>query len=129
MHDTGLHGRLRPSRSDRLRQSLQPVTAGDQRVLQAAVAQLGQHRRPLLRAFAADRAQPEPEHVALTLEVDADRDIDGPVGDLPATDFDHQAVDQQHRVERIQWPALPGDDLVDDLVVIFEIVSMETSVP
>ena len=101
---------------DRLRQPLQAVAADDQRVLEAAVSELGQHRRPLLRALTARRAQPEAEHVALAVEVDADRDVDRPVRDLRAPDLDHQAVDQQHRVERIERPALPGDHLLDDLV-------------
>ena len=60
--------------------------------------------------------EPQAEHVALAVEVDADRDVDRPVGDLRAAHLDHQAVDQQHRVERVERPALPGDHLVDDLV-------------
>jgi len=63
---------------------LQPVAADDQRVGQAAVAELAQHRRPLLGALAAHRSEPESEHVTLTVQVDADRDVDGPVGDLRA---------------------------------------------
>ena len=116
MHDAGLHGRLGPGEPDRLRQPLEAVAADDQRVLEAAVSQLGQHRRPLLGALTARRAEPEAEHVAFAVEVDADRDVDRPVRDLRAADLDHQAVDQQDRVERIERPALPGDHVVDDLV-------------
>ena len=119
MHDTGLHGRVGPCRSDRFRQAPQPVTAHDQRIREAAVSQLGEHRRPLLGALAACGAQPQAQHVSLTSQVDADGDVHGPVGDLGAADLDHDRVDQQHRIHRVQRPVLPhrhaSDDLVSDL--------------
>ena len=82
MHDTGLHGRP-PGRSPvDLRQSLEPGAAHDQCVLQAAVSQLGQHRRPLLGALPAHGTEPEAEHASTTLEVDTDRHVDGAVDNL-----------------------------------------------
>ena len=93
---------------------LEPVAAHDQRIPQTTVAQLGEHRRPLFRALAAGGAEPEAEHLPLALEIDPDRDIDGTVGDLRAADLDDQAVDQEHRIERVERPALPGQHVLDD---------------
>jgi len=41
MHDAQLHGRLREDRLDGLREALQPVHAGDEDVLDAAIGQFG----------------------------------------------------------------------------------------
>ena len=82
MHDARLHGRVGPRRSDRLRQAPQTVTAHDQRVSEAAVAKLGQHRRPLLGTLTARWAQPQAQHVSFASDVHADGDVHGPVGDL-----------------------------------------------
>jgi hypothetical protein len=46
MYDTGLNQRLRPSGLDRVREATQAVTAHDQHVFEAPVADLGQHRQP-----------------------------------------------------------------------------------
>jgi hypothetical protein len=42
-----------------------------------------------------------------------DGHIDRPVGDLGVTNLDDHRVDQQHRIHRIQGPALPGDEVLD----------------
>ena len=119
MHHAGLHRRVGPGRPDRGRQSFESVAAHDQRVGQAPVAQLGQHGRPLLGALAAGGAQPQAQHVAFALKIHADGHIHGPVGDLGVADLDHDRVDQQHRVDRVEGPVLPhrhvGHDLVGDL--------------
>ena len=53
MHDAGLDDRLRPDRADRVGQALQPVADDHAHVGDAAVLDLGQHRQPVLGAFAA----------------------------------------------------------------------------
>ena len=42
--------------------------------------------------------------------------VDGPVGDLAVADLDHDGVDQQHRIDPVQRPVLPGDQVLDDRV-------------
>ena len=69
------------------------VAAHDQRVGQAAVAQLGQHRGPLLGALAAGGAQPQVPHVAFAGEIHADRHVHGPVGYLGVKGLDHDGVE------------------------------------
>ena len=34
----------------------------------------------------------------------------------PVADLDHDGVEVDHRVEAVQWPVLPGQDLLADLV-------------
>ena len=69
------------------------VAAHDQRVGQAAVSQLGQHRGPLLGALAAGGPEPQAPHVAFAGEIHADGDVHGPVGDLRVADLDHDRVE------------------------------------
>ena len=80
----------------------------------AAVAQLGEDAGPELGAFAAGRADPHPQHVAFTVEVDAHGHVDRPVGDLAVADLDDDGVDQDHRVDGVERPVLPADHVLDD---------------
>ena len=48
MHHTGLYRGQRPGRRNRVGQTLQSVAANDAHVGHTAVAQLGEHRHPLL---------------------------------------------------------------------------------
>src|SRR5207245_10966702 len=73
--DAGLIDRLREDGVDRLRETGQPVSADEEHVLDAAVAEIGEHARPEAGAFAL--LDPEAETVARPLERDADRDVDG----------------------------------------------------
>jgi hypothetical protein len=61
---------------------------------------LGEHRKPELRALAAV-AGPQPEDVAFTVAGHPDRDIHRPVGDLPVTDLDHDRVDEDDGVNPV----------------------------
>jgi hypothetical protein len=54
----------------------QAVAAHDQRVGDPAVAELGGHRHPLLRALTTRRTEPEAEDVAFAVEVHTNRDIE-----------------------------------------------------
>ena len=57
--------------------------------------------------------EPHPEHVALTVDPDAERQIAGFALHRPAvTDLQHERVKEQHRVDVLQRPLLPGTDVV-----------------
>ena len=57
-----------------------------------------------------------PEHVAFAVEVDADRDINGPVRDVSVADLHVDRIDQDHRIDPLERPRSPGIEFVDDLV-------------
>jgi hypothetical protein len=63
--DALLHDGVFPGRSNRLGQPLEPVTHGDQHVLDAAVLQLGEHRQPEPGALTTLAAGPDTEDVTL----------------------------------------------------------------
>jgi hypothetical protein len=51
------------------------------------------------------------------VDVDPDRDMRRPVPDVGAVaDLDHDRVEVDHRIQRVEGPMLPGGDLVADLV-------------
>jgi hypothetical protein len=54
---------------------------------------------------------PSPAHrgedVAFAVYGDRERDVDGPVGDLPVTDLDADRVDKNHRIDRVQRTVVP----------------------
>jgi len=113
--DAGLyHGQL-PHGGDGVGESLEAVADRDADVWDTAVLQLGQHLQPELGAFAAV-AGPQPENVAFPAHRDSDHDIDRLVADLPVADLDHDRVDEDHRIHRVQRPVGPLDHLLDHLV-------------
>ena len=97
MDDALLHERVFPGRGDRLGQSLQPVTHGDQHILDAAVLQLGEHLQPEPGALTAVAAGPDTEDVAFSGDSDAHDDVERGVTDLPVTHLHDQRVDEDHR--------------------------------
>lgn len=68
-----LNDRSRPGRLDRLGKPGQAVTTHDQGVGDAAVAQLGEHPGPELRALRG--LHPDPEYVFHPVNVDTDPDM------------------------------------------------------
>jgi len=61
--------------------------------------------------------KPDPEHLALAVEVDADRQVAGVVSDrLAVADLHDKRVEVDDRVDRLQRPRLPGLDVVEDRV-------------
>lgn len=42
--------------------------------------------------------------------------IDGPIRHLRVADLDDQRVDQQHRIDGVEWAVLPGGHVLDDRV-------------
>lgn len=115
MDHAELDVRERPDVLDRVRQSLQPITAGNQDTLDAAVLQLCQPRHPGLGALAAG-AYPHAQHVTLAFEIDPHGDVDRPVGDRTVADLQHDRVDHHHRVDTVERPLPPGVQLLGDLV-------------
>src|SRR2546427_10540941 len=91
-----------------------PFSPSDQEedILHATVADVGEHAHPELRTLATG-AGPQPEDVLLTLEAHADRGVDRPVRDLPVADLDHDRVNEDRGVNRIQRPLLPRLHLLD----------------
>ena len=68
----------------------------------------GQDPQPVLGAFpVAVLPGPQAQHVALAVHGDAQRQVDGPVGDLALADLHVNGVDEDHRVHGVQRPALP----------------------
>ena len=59
--------------------------------------------QPELRALAAV-AGPQPQDVAFPGHGDPDGHVDRFVPDLPVADLDHDRVDEDHRVDRVQRP-------------------------
>ena len=57
-----------------------------------------------------------PEDVAFPAHGDPDDDIDRLVADLPVADLDHDRVDEDHRIDRVQRPVAPLGHLLDHLV-------------
>jgi hypothetical protein len=71
MHDAGLHRRGREDSLDRLGESLQPVDAGDEDVVDAALLEVGEDLHPELRALVG--LEPHAEHFALSIHPDRHR--------------------------------------------------------
>jgi hypothetical protein len=80
------------------------------------VAQLGEHRQPVLGALVAV-AQPDPQHLFAAIDVDADRQVGGLVDHgAVVADLDHQGVDVHDRVDRLEGSGLPFVEFLDDPV-------------
>src|SRR5690606_32148527 len=104
--DTELDLGVGVDRVDRLGEALQAIHAGDQDVLHAPVLQLRQHIEPELRAFVF--RQPEPQQLLVAFQVNAQRQIDCLVDDLPVlADLHHDTVEVQDGIDRVQRPRLP----------------------
>src|SRR5262249_54964697 len=114
VNDAELDLSERPGRTNGLGQALQPVAAHDERIGDAAVAQLGEYAHAKLGAFTTRGADPRAEHIAFAVQVDAHGHVDGPVGDVTVADLDHDGVDQDHRENAIEGPVLPGEHVLDD---------------
>jgi hypothetical protein len=77
--------------------------------------ELGQDLQPELRALGP--LEPDPEHVALPVGVDADRYVARVVSHgLPVADLHDQRVEVDDRVDRVQRPLLPSLGVLEDRV-------------
>ena len=117
MDNAGLHDRLLPHGAHRVGQALQPVADQHAHVPHAAVLDLGQDPQPVLRSLAvAVLPGPQAQHVPLAVHGDAQRQVDGPVRDLALADLHVNSVDEDHRVDRVERPALPFGHALHDPV-------------
>ena len=106
VHDARLHPGLGEDGRDRLREPVEAVDAADQHVTDAALVEIVEHGEPELRALAL--APPDPEHLALALQRDADRQIAGAVSDgAVLADLHDERVEVDDRVDLIQRPRAP----------------------
>src|SRR4051812_39028698 len=113
MHHARLYDRVRVDRLDRLWKAFEPVDAAEQDVREAALLELAQDLHPELRALAL--LEPHPEHVPLTLDRDAEREVAGSALYRPAlADLQHQRVEEDDRVDVIERALLPLADVVHD---------------
>ena len=113
MNDACLNDGLGPDGLDRLGEPLQAVDAADQDVCDAALLEFGQDLKPELRALGL--LDPDPQYLAFTVTVDADREVGVLVGDnAVVTDLDDQSVQEHDRVDLLQWPGLPRLDVLKD---------------
>src|SRR5262249_8694863 len=78
---------------------------------QPAVLQVRQAREPELRALAV--VEPQPQQLLVTLEVNAQRDVQGVLADSPtlAADVNHDAVEVDDGPDGTQPARPPGGDL------------------
>jgi hypothetical protein len=102
---------LGEDRLDRVGEPLQPVDPADQEVGHAALLELAQDLHPELRALALFK--PQPEHVALAVDGDPEREVAGAPLHAPAlADLEHEAVEEHDRVDVLQRPLRPRADIV-----------------
>src|SRR3954469_16365994 len=115
VHDAGLYPGLRERRLDRLRETLEPVDAGDQDVLDAAAAEVVQDGQPELRPLGL--LPPDPEHLALTVTGHPEREIAGAVLHRAVlADADHHRVEVDDRVHLLERPGAPRGDVFEHRV-------------
>ena len=115
VHQAGLDGRVRERRFDRLREAGEPVDADEQDVGHAAGLQVGEDVQPELRALGL--LEPQAEHVALAVEVDAQRDVARVVLDrVPVADLHDQRIEVDDRVDALKRAVLPRLGVVHDRV-------------
>lgn len=98
-----------------LRGVLQSVQTRDQDILDAPGFQIRQHLRPELRAFV--RRRPQPQHVLLSIEINADGHVHCPVIHPPfVSHLHHLRVQKHNRFDRLLRPVLPRRDLLQHRV-------------
>ena len=115
MHDAGLHPRVGEGRLDRLREALEAVDAADQDVLDAAAAQVVEHGQPELGALGL--LPPDPQHLALAVAGDPEREVAGEVAHRAVLAHLHaQRVEVDDRVDRLQRPRAPRLDVLQDRI-------------
>src|ERR1700683_4925820 len=95
--------------------SLQPVDAGDEDVVDAALLEGGEDLHPELRALAG--LEPRAEHFALSIHPDRHCQITGSSLHAAAiADRQHQRVEEHDWVDILERPGLPRPSVVHDRV-------------
>ena len=112
MDDAGLHPGLGKDGLDRFGETLQAVDAGDQHVADAAAVEVVEDGEPELGSFGL--LPPDAERLAVALDGDPDGEIAGAGADRAVlADLDHQRVEVDDRVDRLQRPGAPGLDVFE----------------
>ncbi|SSI83056.1 Uncharacterised protein [Acinetobacter baumannii] len=118
MYDAQLDAGLRIYRVYGVREAFQSVDAGDEDVVQAAILQFCQHIQPELRAFIF--GQPHTQQFFLAFDVDAQSQKHGFIDDATVLpDLKDNTVKVNNRIDGIQWPVLPLNNLLHDGVSDF----------
>ena len=78
--------------------------------------ELGQHGQPELGRLPGAGPDPQAQHLLGALAVDPDGQAGRPVRHHPVSDLDHQRVDEDHRIDRVQRPGLPLGQLLEHTV-------------
>jgi hypothetical protein len=122
VHDAGLHPGLGEDDLDRLRNAVQAIDAAHEDVADAAVGEVVEDGEPELGALGL--LPPDPEHPAVALDGDPDREVSRAATDRAVlADLDHQAVEVGDRVDGVQPPRAPRLDAGEDRVGTRLIVS------
>src|SRR3954465_242163 len=70
-------------------------------------------RAPASRTSRLGLLEPDPEYVPLAIDPDAEREVAGSALHRPAlADLQHQRVEEEHRLDVVEWPLLPLADVV-----------------
>jgi hypothetical protein len=113
VHDAELNVALGEDRGDGVGETGKPLDAGDEDVFYAAGIKVLADVEPELCPFGV--RYPHAEHVLFAVEIDPDTEIDHLLSNRPAvTHFVADAVEVEHRIERLKPPVLPRPDLFDD---------------
>lgn len=106
MHDACLHDRVRKGGLHGPAKARQTIAADEENVLDAALFELGQNAQPRLGPFRL--SSPKTKDIAMTLEVDAERNIERALLHLATvTHRNKQRVEVDNWVDGIERPTLP----------------------
>lgn len=107
-------------------ETVQVVGGRDQDVLGAAGLDIGEHGHPESGGFVL--AEPQAQHLLLSVPAQANGDIDRFVDDLGAlADLEHDTVHPYDQIDRLQGPVLPCGNVARHLSVILDMVEVDTS--
>ena len=100
---------LREGRVDGIGDALEPVHAADQNIIHTAILKLSEDAQPELGAFVL--GEPHAQQLLVAFKIDAQGQVDRFVDHLLVlADFDHDAIQVDDGVNRIQRTRLPFHD-------------------
>src|SRR6185437_9577642 len=115
MHDAELHVGLREDGFHSVAQTGEPIAANDQRIVHSTSLQIVEHLEPEAGTFGF--FNPQPEHLLPAGNTDAEHGIHTFLQNAFVSAYGHaQAIDENNRVDTLQGPVLPIDNLLLQLV-------------